>query len=327
MSELVGTPATLVELLPSQSRTVVARLRVGGGTVVAKRAADPAAHATEVQALRLLPAGAVPALVADGDGVVVTEDLGPGPSLADLLLGDDPVAAERGLNAWAGGLGRLLAATLRPGAPPEPVAFGPGPAELAALAGDLGVPVPAGVDDDVALVASTLSAPSPWLAFGPGDTCPDNNRLAGGSVRFLDLEGAGWRHAALEAAYCRAPFCTCWCVAALPAGVAGTAEAAFLDALDPPGAAAFTATIGLAAVSFTLLTFDAFRRFVVAGAPVGPAGLVPCDGRQYVVARLRAVEAEADRLPALAVLAARLREAIVARWPSAAGLPPYPAFR
>ncbi|HEX9993327.1 MAG TPA: hypothetical protein VGB14_10400 [Acidimicrobiales bacterium] len=313
--------------LPSHGRSTVARLRVGGGTVVAKRAADPAALANEVEALRLLPPALRPALVAAGGGVVVTEDLGPGPSLADLLLGDDRAAAERGVHAWAGGLGRLLAATLRPGAPPEPVAFGSGPAELAALAGDLGVAVPPGVDDDVARLASTLSAPSPWLAFGPGDTCPDNNRVAVDSVRFFDFEGAGWRHAALEAAYGRAPFCTCWCVAALPPATLASMEAELLAALDPPSPEAFSATIGPAAVSFTVLTAGAFRRFVVAGAPVGPAGRTPCDGRQYVVARLRAVEAEADRLPALAALAARLREAIVARWPSAAALPAYPAFR
>lgn len=150
--------------------------------------------------------------------------------------------------------------------------------------------------------------------------------LDDGSVRLFDFEGAGWRHAATEAAYCRAPFCTCWCVASLPVDILASMESEFLSALCPSRIEDFRTAIGLAAASWTLTTFDYFRRFVVDGAPVGPAQ-APADGRQYVVLRLAAIESERDRLPALAELAYRLRKAIVARWPSAAEVPPYPAFR
>ena len=167
----------------------------------------------------------------------------------------------------------------------------------------------------------------PRLAYCPGDTCPDNNRvLDDGSIRLFDFEGAGWRHAATEAAYCRAPFCTCWCVAAMPAEILASMESEFLSALGPPRLSEFRAAVGLAAVAWTLTTFDYFRRFVIEGTRVGPPR-APADGRQYVVFRLAAIESERDRLPALGELAYRLRKAIVARWPSSAELPSYPAFR
>lgn len=139
------------------------------------------------------------------------------------------------------------------------------------LAWSLDVPVPAGVDDDVGSIASMLARPGPWVAFCPSDTCPDNNRvLSDGSVRLFDFEGAGWRHAAVEAAYCRAPFCTCWCVARLPEGFVGRMEAAFLLALAPTDPAGFAEVVTPAAVHYTLLQFGWFRRFVLDERPVPP---------------------------------------------------------
>src|SRR5688572_8113988 len=61
----------------------------------------------------VLPGDTRPALLAAGQGTIVMEDLGSGPSLADLLLDDDRGAAECALLAWAGPLGRALAATRR----------------------------------------------------------------------------------------------------------------------------------------------------------------------------------------------------------------------
>ena len=258
---------------------------------------------------------------------MVMEDLGNGPSLAELLLGPDPDRATSALRAWATTLGTALAATLRSGAPAERTKLTAGLSPLASLAAELAVPVPSGLDDDAAFIEDAFSVASPWLAYCPGDTCPDNSRVrADGSVRLFDFEGSGWRHAASEAAYCRAPLCNCWCMAAVPAGILASMEIDFLTGLRPPRPEEFRAAIGLAAVSWTLTTFDYFRSFVVDGRPVGPPE-APADGRQYVVHRLTAIESERDRLPALGDLACRLRKAIVARWPSAAELPAYPAFR
>lgn len=320
----------LVGDLTFSSKATVARLRVpGGGTVVAKQPRDPVAYLRELEALQLLPESVRPALLACGGGVFVLEDLGPGPSLADLLLGDDPVAAEKGLLAWAATLGQALRATLCEGQGPAPEDLGEGVEELRRLAAELEVPVPAGLDDDVALIASTLAAPGPWLAFCPSDTCPDNNRvLADGSVRLFDFEGARWRHAGLEAAYCRAPFCTCWCVARLPDGMTGRMEEAFLDRLAPADVGAFVDTVGVAAVSYTLESFHWFRRrFVVEDLPPGLARVMPCTGRQYVYERLRSIAALQPQLPALAAVAGGLAARITERWPDAAAMALYPAFR
>ena len=328
-SAVVGTRVKLLDDLSFSSRAAVARIDAGEGrTAIAKKPFSLSAFAAELEALQILPADTRPALLGSADGVLVMEDLGTGPSLADVLLSPSGDRAERALASWAGTLGRALRATLRNGTPTGRLELGDGLAELRALADELAVPVPAGVEDDVRHIAGTLSHESPWLAYCPGDTCPDNNRvLADGSVRLFDFEGSGWRHAATEAAYCRAPFCTCWCVSALPAGVLRSMEAEFLGALDPPTPEEFRATVGLAAVSWTLTTFDHFRRFVHEGRAVGPPVRAPIGGRQYVVLRLEAVGAQREELPALAELACALRAAIVRRWPEAATLPVYPAFR
>ena len=325
-ASLLG-PVELVDDLTFSDKAQVARLRMtSGASVVVKRPADAAAFGRELQALQVLPEAVRPGLVAAGDDILVLQDLGPGPSLADLLLGRDRAAAETALMTWARTLGEALHATLRHGTPEEPEDLDAGLDEMRQLAGALGVPVPRAVDDDVASIASMLAKPGPWVAFCPSDTCPDNNRvLPDGSVRLFDFEGAGWRHAAVEAAYCRAPFCTCWCMARLPEGMVGRMEAAFLDALAPPDPIGFSQVVAPAAVHYTLVQFRWFRRFVLDERPVPPRA--PSTGRQNVYVRLLAVAAERERLPALAEVAERLATVIVGRWPDAAGMPLYPAFR
>ena len=325
-ASLLG-PVDLVDDLTFSDKAQVARLRMTtGATVVAKRPVDPAAFTRELQALRLLPEAVRPALVAAGDDILVLQDLGPGPSLADLLLGHDPAAAETALMTWAGTLGEALHATLRHGTPEETEGLEEGLDEMRQLASGLDVPVPAEVDEDVASIASMLARPGPWVAFCPSDTCPDNNRvLPDGSVRLFDFEGAGWRHAAFEAAYCRAPFCTCWCLARLPEGVVGRMETAFLVALAPTDPTGFAEFLTPAAVHYTLVQFRWFRRFVLEERPVPPRA--PSTGRQNVYVRLLAIAAEREKLPALADVAERMATAIVRRWPDSAAMPLYPAFR
>ena len=327
VSQVLGKPAVLIEDLSYSSRAVVARLDLGGGeTAIAKKPFEWESFTSEVEALRILPPETRPALLGTGDGVLVMEDLGTGPSVADVLLSPGGAPAERALESWAGTVGRALRATLRRGVPTAPLELGDGVAELVAVAGGFGIAAPAGVEDDVRVIVDTFSSQSPWLAYCPGDTCPDNNRVFDdGSVRLFDFEGSGWRHAATEAAYCRAPFCTCWCIATLPAGITDMMEAAFLDALDPPHRSELCAAIGLADASWSLMPFAGYlRRFVHEAPPIGPRGLI--DGRQLAVLRLDSVQSQGDRLPALAQLAGGVRDEVIRRWPEAAELPPYPAF-
>ncbi|HEX3789375.1 MAG TPA: hypothetical protein VHW44_16040 [Pseudonocardiaceae bacterium] len=174
--------------------------------------------------------------------LVVLEDLGRSPTLADKLTGDDARAAERALLSWSRSLGRLHASTAgregdfdalsrRWGVPKmtDPLvgsatkAF----AELPdVLADALGVTTSA--------EAHRRASSSTWLvksarhrAFSPSDACPDNNVITSKGVRFLDFEGGCWRNVLLDAGYLRVPFPSCWCSFALPAGMIDAMVAAW----------------------------------------------------------------------------------------------------
>lgn len=190
VSDLTGEPVTFVEELTFSNRAVVARLALRDETVIAKKPHGVSAFANEEAAMRTLPAHTRPALIASGRGTLVMEELGRGPSLADLLLGDDRTAAEDGLLAWARTVGTALAATLRAGEPAERISLEHGLGELLELATPLGVTAPPGIEADTGLIEDVLSASTPWLAYCPGDTCPDNNRvLIDGSLYPRPLSG------------------------------------------------------------------------------------------------------------------------------------------
>ena len=210
----------VVDDLTFSSRAVVARLRQPDGTVVvAKRHKDPDAAASEELALRTLPAGIGPRLVGIGDGVLVMEDVGAGPSVADLLLGPDPMAARAAPVGWAGVIGRVAAATRDPARTPGGWWVRPDPAELIGLFDRLGVPAPAGWSQELADLSAHLDADDRHRSLVITDACPDNNRVTDSGVRLFDFEASRWGHAAQDASYLLAPFCTCWCVSRLPAAV------------------------------------------------------------------------------------------------------------
>ena len=192
-ADLLG-PVLLVDDLTFSNKATVVRLRVAGGTtMIAKQPRRREMFVRELEARRLLPATVRPALLASSSDLIVVEDLGSGPSLADLLLANEQNVAEQALLGWAETLGHSLRATLREGQAPAPEDIPAGVEGLKRLCAELDVEGGAGVDDDAALIADTLAR------TGPSDTCPDNNRVAAdGSVRLFDFEGAGWRHAALD---------------------------------------------------------------------------------------------------------------------------------
>lgn len=169
---------------------------------------------------------------------LLMEDLGSHPTLADVLLGPDADTAYQQTLAWAAALGR----TLRPaGSLPTPVreALGPAVAQdrealrrnpqtgLTRLREVAGLRHGAAAAAEIADVVDWLGADSARHVLAPGDACPDNAVLTPGGVRFLDLEGAGIRHAALEAAYVAEPFSSCWCVFTPPTGLTSSMLSAF----------------------------------------------------------------------------------------------------
>lgn len=320
--------AAFVEDLTTSGRSHVARIRANGETFIAKRHSELDALNCEVEALRVLPAQYRPELIAVGARVVVMEDFGPGESLADLLLGADPNRAEAGLLTWATTLGAAIKPSVRPGVATVSFEMETRVEGLRLLADDFGVPIEDGVLDEIAAIHSVITGPTPWFAFGPSDACPDNNRVfPDGSIKLFDFEGASWRHASAEAAYCRAPFCTCWCVAALPDGMTQRMENAFLDAFSPSDLDVFRSTLAPACIAYCLHTFKHFRYFVDTNRRVGPEATAPSTGRQYVLGRLRLVAEQAASFPDLARLTTTLADKMQRRWPESAPLPLYRAFQ
>ncbi|MBV9282810.1 MAG: hypothetical protein JOZ41_22265, partial [Chloroflexi bacterium] len=178
-------------------------------------------------------------------GLVITEDLGPHPSLLDLLLGDDREAAYEGVLAFARSLGRLHAQTAGRASvyahrraqlgPADPYAEHPGVRPPVAetwrqvrdAVEQLGLPDPRGVEDDVDAIGRLLTAPGPFLALSSGDPSPVNCKVVDGTVRFFDFEGAGFRHALIDAAVLRYPYPTGGPVWRLPSELADAAERAY----------------------------------------------------------------------------------------------------
>jgi hypothetical protein len=176
--------------------------------------------------------------------VVVLEDLGRAPTLADKLIGDDSRAAERALLSWARSLGRLHATTasreadfgalMRRLAPTvrlkgDPLSIrGPGAlAKLPQLLRDaLGVATSAAVTERAERTRWLLET-SRHRAFSPSDSCPDNNLITSRGVRFLDFEGGCLRNIMLDAASLQLPFPSCWCGFDLPAGMTDAMFAAW----------------------------------------------------------------------------------------------------
>ncbi|MEU5696300.1 hypothetical protein [Actinosynnema sp. NPDC020468] len=174
--------------------------------------------------------------------LVVLEDLGKAPRLAEKLLGRDARAAERGLLAWAHAMGRLHATTAgrdadfdalmrRQGSQccADPVAVDLHEAldGLPRLLDEvLGVETSAAVLD-VAVQAWRNFVASRRRAFSPSTSCPDNHLVTSKGVRFLDFEGGCVRDIVFDAACLRVPFPSCWCGYGLPAGMSEAMVAAW----------------------------------------------------------------------------------------------------
>jgi hypothetical protein len=179
------------------------------------------------------------------DGVerlVVLEDLGRAPTLADKLLGNDARAAERALLSWSRSLGRLHASTAGREADFDALSRRLGVARLfdpLASAGHQAFEeLPELLAEALGVVTSSAAhrraQASSWLldshshrAFSPSDACPDNNVITSKGVRFLDFEGGCWRDVLLDAGYLRVPFPSCWCSFTLPAGMTEAMVAAW----------------------------------------------------------------------------------------------------
>ncbi|GAA3219550.1 hypothetical protein [Nonomuraea helvata] len=226
LGERVSRPVDL----GGSSRSHVLRCETGdGGTVVVKAYLDASGFGAEVAGLPL-GGGLGPRLLAVDPSfpLIVMSDLGAGPSLADVLLGESADAAREGLLTWARTYGRIAVAGAgrrhewersRAAYSGDGAGRRPFP-EVGDLREVLPV-VPAGLGGELTTLKAIVER---YPVFSPGDICPDNNLLTADGLRVLDFESAGYHSAFLEAAYVRMPFATCWCAFRLPPRVEAEIE-------------------------------------------------------------------------------------------------------
>lgn len=230
-SAVLGTELSdPVDLGGSHRSTVLRVRRATGDTVILKAHNERATYAAEAGGLRLTDLGPR-LLAADAEHrLIVMEDLGDAPNLADLLLGGDEERARAALIEWAGTYGRLAVQTVGREAEleqPSEQWVARDVAKLPAFLEEAGVAVPAGLDADLAEVAALER--DPFRVFSPGDICPDNHLLTPDGLRPIDFEAAGFHSVFLDAAYSRMPFGSCWCVFRLPKTFSMEAERAYRD--------------------------------------------------------------------------------------------------
>lgn len=346
VEELVGAVLADPVDLGGSARTVVWRVVAGGVPLVVKvhRPEEAAGYAREVSALEVLTGtGTLPDLVGHDDAsrVIVMQDLGERPHLADALLGDDPVLARQRLDRWVDALAALhdAATPARRRTFAEAVA-GRGAEASSAIEEQPGTAhdryaevLPGlGLDDALPdLVAALELAPtlmSEQEVISPGDVCPDNNADLGDRLVLLDLEGAQLLHPALDLAYLTVPWPSCWCSWALPDDVVAAAVRRYEAArgLEPVAVAhdLAVATLLWAVVSPGWFLSRALHP-ETGDAEDDPR--VPTR-RAMVQHRLRvAAGIDAPRgLEALPVFAERLHAALAARW-GGVRLPLGPAWR
>jgi hypothetical protein len=360
-SAALGADLTEPADLGGSSRSEVVRCRkTDGGTVVVKRypqTADGAESLTAEAAGLAFTSGAgvgPDLLAADAAArLIVMTDLGDAPSLADLLLGGTAGQARAALLDWAQACGQLAARTagrrrelahLRasyPAAGPAGQAAGNSAdhwlqrrlQEVPGLLAGLGMPVPAGLAEDLDAIAG-LVRPGGTEVFSPGDICPDNNLVTTAGVRFLDYESAEFHSVFLDAAYLRMPFSSCWCVFQLPPELASAAEVAYRAEVSHafPELAddqSWQAGIRLAMAAWTLhaMTY-LLDRSIAADAPMHTDVRPVPTARQLLRYRWRRLSDElrpAGELPAVTALADSLL-ASTEDW-QVPDLPVYPALR
>jgi Ser/Thr protein kinase RdoA (MazF antagonist) len=350
-----GTSVVVRDAEKIWDRSHIVRLRVAGDnrTVVLKRPRQEnfgdrtRGFDAELAALEFLspmePAVAPRLLGADAAaGILIMEDLGPGSSLADSLLGSDRSRAEADLvsyaraiaamHAWSIGRSReyaelraRLAGAADGEARPDWMDAITGSKEpFLAMAAQLGLATD-GVDQEIDSLEALMGGAG-YVGLVHSDLCPDNTHIADGSCRIIDFETSGWGPIALDVAYLLAPFPSCWCFASLPAEAAGPALVAYRDQatnagidLGPDWEAALTA---------------ALAGWVVArGARIGRAldedrSWGTSTMRPRLLTWLHSFIEAASRtgaLPRLRSLAEATRELLLLRWPDAV-VPDYPAL-
>jgi Phosphotransferase enzyme family len=282
--------------------------------------------------------------VDDGAGVMLQTDLGAWPTLQDLLLGDDPGAAARGMEDMGTAVGRLHAATLDRAPRHERNLAGFAADVTTGLAyrdpqgswgvfeqacRDLDLPSPRPARDEVAGLVRRTSGQSSATALTHVDLNPTNVLVTDHGARLVDFEGSRFGHLGIDACFLHYPFphhSSPW--ATLPEGVIASADAAYRAALAEGGADGVLAQYDqVLADGAAVVLIGRLSRLRLIARP----DQAPQDSRRrrgQTVQQIRTFTGLAERAEGLSALRDRLRalaEAMVQRWPDA-GHPPAPLF-
>jgi hypothetical protein len=317
------------------SRTTVWRVRSDGTTYVVKayRGDEGNTFAREPAALAALDRTVTPRLVgvSNDPPLVVLEDLGDHPSLADAVLGRDRVCAQATLDGWVDAVAALhladrpdvrsaFAERLRSRAPRQdvhamPEALADASATYRTHAGRLGVDFPESAAEVLLGLVDGFEQESDVLT--PGDMCPDNNAVLADRVVLFDFEWAEVRHRAWDAAYLRTPWPTCWCAWRLPTGVAEAGIARYRALVTPAapyvGTDAFVRDLDHATFAWCLVTPAMFLTSALGRARANDGDRRFPGRRTIILDRLR----HATELPGpgpLVRFAADLHRVLLASW-------------
>ncbi|TDW17793.1 phosphotransferase family protein [Kribbella kalugense] len=284
-------------------RTVIAKSRrpIGG---------EWGALANEQLALEHLRASGLAPRFLTGvpDQLVVMTDLGAGPTVQDLLFGNDPQAATNGLLAMAKLAGKLHGATNPSFAAAHQGTFldraldnWPG---IVTAAADFGCPPP----DDVELTELARDLRE-LTAFTHGDFTPNNVVLVDGEARLVDFEGAGRRHPGLDAACLRLPFPQYGHWAVLPPAVIDEMDDAYRETLS---GCDYTRLIATGCATWAIIR--------LARLPLIASTQTPADAlrrRTQIVQTITSAAASSPTYPTLSAWFETLADAMRHRWDEA----------
>lgn len=311
---LPGRRAQTVKLLRSSERSSVERVILSpsegcADRVVVKRFLASSGFAAEAAALSVVATDLpVPTLISEdqAEKIVVMTDVGVGQSVADALLGADPVAAEEALGGWCDALVEVhrstadlrsrFAAAVAERDPDASVTIDPMSGWLAGVPHalrtcDAGLDIPGEVEDDLLVLSERLSSES-WQALSPADTCPDNNVIVGPRLFLVDFEEAAFRNVAWDLAYLRVPWPSCWCAWAIPEPVGSAALDRYFTAMHGTIVGAdrsvFDGLVSQATVAWGLISASWFLPSALQrNDTIGPPGFIAPPRRATVVHRFR----------------------------------------
>lgn len=329
--------------IPGIGSTVVVKTR----RVEGEGHGGPAFLRREAAALRTAAPSGVTAQtihVDDDAGVMLQTDLGEGPTLQDVLLGDDPVAAARGMVEMATAVGRLHASTTGRRAEHQRhlAAFSADVEtgqmytdgaerwdEIEQACAELGLPSARRARDEVLRLLARSMRPGPTAALTHRDLNPTNVLLTNAGARLVDFEGSGFGPLGIDACFLYYPFphhSSPWGL--LPDGVVGSADAAYRAALADGDA---QQVLGLydqvLAEGAAIVLIGRISRLRLVARP----DQAPQDSwrrRGQTVQQIRTFLQLAERVDGLAAFSdwlSALRDAMIARWPDAT-TPPAPLF-